>query len=172
MSTAEYNLEKNKISDSVLLLIKSLEEDKEKSIHWFYDDDNYDNHLATTISQITEAIYTKEVARGQESVTKNGQKEIIRALLQIQDCLIRIVKSEESGKEDYPTWGELTGIMENIQHVFVDKVDKEIIDNLSDTIRNIKIPRRSFFSASLEKDKIQSLKTAIGYIDGLTKLLN
>lgn len=171
----KFTIERNQISYSTLELIKIIVDDPKLNTHWFFDDENYDTQIASTISQIAEDTY-----KGVLIDSKEYNEDVYSKFIDLKLCIEKVILELESKIYRGEAWGELNATIDNIDIVLKDKVDSQILDNLVKTVKEANIPRRSFVIGGyldgimfnlVNRDLIMSYKTSIGYIDGLLKLL-
>jgi hypothetical protein len=164
------SIERGKIIDSILELINIIGEDSSLGIVCFFDDDNYDTQIASTIFQISNDVY-KEVTNN----PSNQNEDFKSKFIEIRNCIENMIIEIKNNIYRGPAWGELTAVIENIDIVLKGKVDEKIVDNLIKTLQRVKIPTRgtriSYLDNLVNKDLIMSYKASLGYIDGLLKVL-
>lgn len=167
-------IERNQISYSVLELITIIIDDSNLEIKWFFDDENYDTQIASTISQIAE-----DVSKGILINSNEYNEEIYSKFANLKSCIERVISELENKTYSGRAWGELSAVIDNFDIVLKDKIDGQILENLVKTVKKANIPRRGIGMGYLDdmmfnlfkKDLIMSYKTSIGYIDGLLKVL-
>lgn len=174
VSHEEKTIERNKISDALLALINLIKADNLKEYHWFFDDDNFENQLMTSISKITENVYNL-TTNTQEGSDAQKNKVLLEVFSKLRDSLHTLLNHTEKKEMDGNSWGEITAILDNAHILLADKIDVTVLDNLQEIVRAVKTPRRMMLipvvAPFYEKDLVQAIKTAIGYIDGLKKVL-
>ena len=155
-------------------MIQLVKADNSKEYHWFFDDDNFENQLMTSISKITENVYNS-TANTQEGSDGKKNKAILDVFSKLRDSLQKLLDHTEKKEMDGNSWGEITAILDNAHILLEGKINVEVLDNLQEIVRAVKTRRRMttlpLMASFYEKDLVQAIKTAIGYIDGLKKVL-